>query len=158
MNRATRILYLVAPKDDVFGLIAHPLNAAQSIIHIHTHCHKGEFLLADAQVPKELFPTSLGAHCVHTLSVALMEKLLSGSATRLNLPQQRIPFVLVPRLRHAIRQMVLEEDGMSVVGLCLHAWFWVDIQRRAERQSRGQKDQGEERHSDGHLQRMEDCL
>lgn len=74
MNRATRVLNLVAPKDDVFGLIANAPNTTQSLVHIHTHSYKGEFLLADAQVVGVLFSTSLGAHCVHTLSVILMEK------------------------------------------------------------------------------------
>lgn len=128
MNRATRVPDLVAPKDDVFGLVVYALNATQSLVHVHTHRHKGEFLLADAQVAGVLLSTSFSAYCVHTLSVILMEKRLSGSVARLYLPEQCVPHVLVPCLWYAIRQMSLEEGGMSIVVLCSQAWFRVDIQ------------------------------
>lgn len=127
MDRLTNISYVFTGEDDVFGLIAHASDSARAFSDIDPHRYEGEFLFADTQVTGKCLSASLTAHIFHPLFFGGTEKRLRRSATRLNLPQESFPGVLVPRFWHPIRNMAFEENIVSVVVPRGHAWLsvWV---------------------------------
>lgn len=113
MDRQAVVSQHLAGQDQVLGLLSDALDAAGS--RFAPHRHKGERLVADAQVVLVRLPPLAGAHLPHPVQVAWVEEGLRGSAAAGFVLDVVLPLLPVQRGRRPGRQVALQEGFVALV-------------------------------------------